>query len=147
MDNKYKVLIVVGLLVVSFGAGKFSNPAKVKTEIKEVIKTVTVKEEAKAKIVYKEKIVYKDGTTREIEQTDESSNTRESSDSETNRSNVTIVTRDNGLTLQALAVFDTNNLKDREYGLYAKKRVFANISVGGFATTDKKIGIAVGLDF
>lgn len=142
--NKKNVIIGLVLLALSFGAGYFATPSKVKIETVEVIKTV--KEEQKTKVVYKEKIVYKDGTTVEREREEESSNTRETSDTTRTASKET--TKDTGLTLSALAIVDSSDIKGhRDYGIHVTKRVFSNITAGIMATTDKKIGVSVGLTF
>lgn len=148
LDTKKKTALGILVIGLAFGAGFFSRPAKVKTEIKEVVKTVTVKEEAASKIVYKEKIVYKDGTVKEIERTDESTSSKESSASESTKLAKSETTRDSGLTLQALAIIDTTDIQGkREYGLYAKKRIVSNVSVGLLVTSDKKVGLGLGVDF
>lgn len=148
MNNTKKVIIAILAIGISFGAGMFAKPAKVKTEVKEVIKTVTIKEEGKTKIVYKDRIVRPDGTIEEHERSEENSNTREGTSTEASRTAKNETTRDVGLTLQALAIVDIKDITgQREYGIYAKKRVFANVSVGALVTTDKKIGVGLGLDF
>jgi hypothetical protein len=148
MDNKKKAIIAVVVLALVYGAGYFSKGHSTVTEIKEVVKVVTVKEEAKTRIVYKDRIVRPDGTVEEHERSREDSNTKEGSSSESSKSNKTEVINDVGLTLQALAIVDIKDIKgDREYGIYAKKRVFSSVSVGILATTDKKIGLGIGLDF
>lgn len=145
MENKRNVIIgAVVLIALSFGAGYFATPTKVKTEVKEVVKTV--KEEAKTRTVYKERIVYKDGTVVEREGEKESSNTKESNES--TKTAKTDKTKDTGLTLSALAIVDSSDIKGhRDYGIHVTKRVFSNITVGAMATTDKKIGLSVGLSF
>jgi len=143
--NKRNVIIGgLVLLALSFGAGYYATPTKVKTEVKEVVKTV--KEEQKTKIVYREKIVYKDGTTVETETEREDTNTREASESTKIANSET--TKDVGLTLSALAIVDVKDIGgDREYGVHVTKRVFSNVAIGAMATTDKKIGVSVGLTF
>lgn len=149
MNNKRNVIIgALVLIVLSFGTGYFATPTKVKVETKEVVKTVVEKEESKTKIVYKEKIVYKDGTVVEREGSKEESESRESSSSESTKTSSKESTKDTGLTLSALAIVDTTkSAADREYGIHVTKRVFSNIVVGGFASTDKKIGLSLGLTF
>lgn len=147
MGKTKKVLIGLAIIAVSFGAGFFAKPTKVKTEIKEVIKTVTIKEEAKTKIVYKDRIVLPDGTIKETERSEENTNSREGTSTEASRTANSETTRDVGLTLQALAIVDIKDFAgEREYGIYAKKRVFSNISVGALVTP-KQLGIGIGMDF
>lgn len=142
--NKRNVLIGLALLALSFGAGYYATPSKVKTEVKEVVKVV--KEEQKTKIVYREKIVYKDGTVVERETEREDTNTREASESSRTASSET--TKDVGLTLSALAIVDTKDIAgQREYGVHVSKRVLGALSVNAMATTDKKIGVGIGWSF
>lgn len=137
-------LSVIVLLAVSFYAGHYTKPTKVKDEVKQVVKTG--KEEQKTKIVYREKIVYKDGTIVEKETEREDTNTKEQTESIKVVTNET--TKDVGLTLSALAVAPVSDItNDREYGVHVTKRVFSNIAVGVMATTDKKVGVSVGLTF
>ncbi len=145
MENKRNVIIgALVLISLSFGAGYFATPSKVKIETKEVINVV--KEEQKTRVVYKERIVYKDGTVVEREGEREDSNTRESSD--TTRTASKEMTKDTGLTISALAIVDLDkSIQEREYGIHVTKRVFSNIVVGGIVTSDKKAGVSVGLTF
>ena len=145
MENKRNVIIgALVLISLSFGAGYFATPSKVKIETKEVIKVV--KEEQKTRIVYREKIVYPDGTTVEKEQEREDTNTREASESTKTASSET--TKDTGLTLSALAIVDVADIKgEREYGVHVSKRVLGALSVNALATTDKKIGVGIGWSF
>lgn len=144
MLNKQTIIGALVITVLAFGAGYFATPTKIKTEVKEVVKTV--KEEAKSKIVYKEKIVYKDGTTVERESETEQSNTKESNES-TKLSN-SETTKDAGLTLAVLGIVDSSDIRGTvTYGLHVQKRVIGNITLGALATTDKKVGLSVGMEF
>ena len=144
MNKKYYVIGGLVLLALVFEAGRFTKPAEIKIETKEVVKTV--KEEAKSKVVYKERIVYKDGTVVEKETDSEHSNTKENSESTKQASSET--KRDVGLTLSALAIVDSSDIKGhQDYGIHVTKRVFSNVVVGAMATTDKKIGVSLGLTF
>lgn len=137
-------IAAVVLLGLSFYAGYYATPTKIKTEVREVVKTV--KEEQKTRIVYREKIIKVDGTIIEKEVEKEDTNTKEQTESTKVAKNET--TKDIGLTLSALAVAPVSNITgDREYGVHVTKRVFSNIAVGVMATTDKKIGVSVGLTF
>ena len=145
---KNSIVICLILVIVSFYIGRFSKPAQVITETKEVVKTVTVKDENKNKVVYKEKIVYKDGTSKETEVTKEESSSKESSASESSKTAETKVTRDTGLSLAALAIVDSSDLKGhKDYGLHVQKRIVGNITIGAIATTDKKVGVSIGMEF
>ena len=147
MDAK-KILIGLSVLALTFYAGRFSKPAVVKIETVEVVKTVTVKEAAKEKIVTVEKIVYKDGTVKETTKTEDREDTKESSNIESTKVANSETIRDVGLNLGALAIVDATNIQgNREYGVFVSKRVFSNVSVGVMATSDKKLGLSLGLSF
>lgn len=151
MDNRKWLIVVVAAAALAFGAGYFATPNKIEERIvyKESTEAKTEKKEDKVKIVYKERIVYKDGTIKETEREEERSSSDEQSSSKTNKESISEkkTTKDIGLTIQALAVIDDLDLSKKEYGVYVKKRVYSNISIGAMATTGKKIGLAVGLDF
>jgi hypothetical protein len=148
MLNYQKILIATSVLALTFYAGRFSKPAVVKIETVEVIKTQVVKEAAKEKIVTVEKIVYKDGTTKETTKTEDRDSSKESSNTESTKVANSETIRDTGISLNALAIVDATNIQGhRDYGIFASKRVFSNVSVGVMATTDKKIGLSLGLSF
>ena len=148
MSNIQKILIATSVIGLTFYAGRFSKPAVVKIETVEVVKTVTVKEAAKEKIVTVEKIVYKDGTVKETTKTEDREDTKESSNTESTKVANSETIRDAGLTLSALAIVDATNIQgNREYGVFVSKRVFSNVSVGVMATSDKKLGLSLGLSF
>jgi hypothetical protein len=143
-----KILIGLGIIGLTFYAGRFSKPAVVKIQTVEVVKTETVKEAAKEKIVTVEKIVYKDGTVKEVTRTEDRDSTKESNKAETTKIANTETIRDIGLSLNALAIVNSSDIGGkREYGLNVSKRVFSNVSIGVLATTDKKVGISLGLSF
>ena len=145
MDAK-KILIGLTAIGLSFGVGRFSKPAVVKIETVEVVKTVTVKEAAKEKIVTIIKTVYKDGTTTETTKTEDREATKETSDTESTKVANSETIRDVGLTLSALAIVDATNIQGhRDYGINVSKRVFSNVSIDALVTTDKKIGLGIGL--
>lgn len=151
MNITKKNLIIIGLLLLTlgYGSGYFTKPTKVKTEIKEVIKTEVVKEEVKAKTVFKERIVYKDGTIVEREKTDESSQSKESSKTEIAKESKSETKNDIGLNISALAITDSFKSPDT-FGVHVSKRVISNITVGviGAVGPDHKLGgVSVGASF
>ena len=145
-------LIGVLILGLGVGIGIFAKPAKVvtKTEIKEVIKEVEVKKEQKNIVVYSKKVTSKDGTIVEETKTEDRSTASQEIKKETDRelkfSNTT--TRDSGLSVHALALKDLGQVNSHiEYGVFIKKRIIGNVSVGAMATTNQQLGLSVGLDF
>jgi hypothetical protein len=153
MNTKLKLgLIGLLLLGLGFGIGKFSNPSKVvtKTEFKEVIKVIEVIKEQKNVVIVTKKTTKKDGTIIEESKTEDKTVTYQDKHSESKKEfkNSTITTRDIGLSVHALAMQNIGDLEqDREYGIFVKKRVLGNISVGGLVTDQKTIGLSVGMDF
>lgn len=153
MNTKIKYgLIGLLLLGIGFGVGKFAAPAKVitKTEFKEKIKVVEVIKEQKNVVVTTKKTTKKDGTIIEESKTEDKTvtfqDTKKESKTETSAS--TITTRDIGLSVHAMVMQDLDNIeRKREYGIFVKKRVIGNISVGGLVTDQKTVGLSVGMDF
>lgn len=159
MTQQRKILIglaILALFYVTFEAGRYSKAAKVEIVTKEVIKEVI--KEVKSVDVKNNKVV----TIHTVKNTDGSITTDTTiTDKGTSESHSTTdiskevikelrstTTRDSGLSLQALALVPISDLRgDREYGLAVSKRILGNIRVGILGTTDKKIGISVGLDF
>lgn len=145
-------LIILAVLGLGYGVGKYSNPAKVvtKTEFKEKIKVVEVIKEQKNVVVTTKKTTKKDGTIIEESKTEDKSVTYQDkhSESKTESKSSTVTTRDIGLSVHAMAMQNIGDLeRQREYGIFVKKRVIGNISVGGLVTDQKTVGLSVGMDF
>lgn len=147
MDLKTKILIGLGLIALGYGAGYFTKPTKVETRTVEVVKEVVKKQEQKQKIVFKERIVYKDGTVVEKERSEDKTDTTEESLKDSSKSSENIVKNDIGLNLSVLAISDISNLPNPQYGVHVTKRIISNITVGAMASTDKKVGLSVGIGF
>lgn len=144
MENKKIIGIGVLILAIGYGIGYFTKPTKVETVTVEKVKIE--KQAAETKIVYKTKVITKDGTVTETETSKTDSKTSENVDS--SKSTETVVKNDVGLNLAALAIVDSNNLSgQREYAITASKRVIGNFTVNGIVTTDKKVGVGIGLQF
>ena len=148
LDTKKKVIL--GLLVVglAFGVGFFAKPAKVVVETKEVVKTVTVVQEVIKKVIDKTTITAPDGTKTEVEHSVEDSAKNEQTASVSTKDTKSETTNDVGLTLSALAIVESSDITGhRDYGIHVTKRILGNLNVGIMATTDKKVGVSVGLSF
>jgi hypothetical protein len=159
MTFKQKIYATLGILVILglvFEAGRYSKPAKVEIQTKEVIKTViqkdVTKDEKKNKVVHIIETVKSDGTkTTDTTITDKGeidTHTVVDVSKDTTKSSDTIITRDVGLTIQAFATANMSDLSgNRDYGLSVSKRTFGNLRIGVMADTGKKVGITLGLDF
>ena len=145
---KSKVNIILAILLLGIGIGYFTKPTKIETRTVEVEKTKVVQKEGKSKYFYKKKIIRPDGTIEEIEVTKEEWDKLEASTSEKQKELDTKIKNDIGLSLSAFALSPSKSLgKEIEYGIHASKRVVGSITVGVMATTDKKIGVSIGVDF
>jgi len=159
METKKKIYVLLGILTLlglTFQAGRYSKAAKVevvtKEVIKEVIKEVVVKNDKRNQTTIVDKTTNRDGTTTEHTTIVDRGTTDTTTSTDTNRestkSSSTTTTRDSGLTIEAFAMAKINDLSgDRVYGAGVSKRIFGNLRAGIMGTTDKKIGITLGLDF
>lgn len=147
LNNKQKIAIIIGIFALGTGTGYFSKPTKVETRTVEVVKEVIKKQEQKDRVIFKEKIVYKDGTVVEREIDKDKTITEEESSKDSSKSSENIVKNDIGLNLSVLAISDISSIATPEYGVHVTKRVISNITVGAMASTDKKVGVSVGLSF
>jgi hypothetical protein len=145
---KSKITIIVAVLMIGVGIGYFTKPTKVETRTVEVEKTKVVQKEGKSKYFYKKKIIKPDGTIEEIEVTKEEWDKLEAATSEKQSDTATVIKNDIGLSLSAFVLTPAKSLgKEMEYGVHVSKRVIGSVAVGVMATTDKKIGVSIGVDF
>jgi archaellum component FlaF (FlaF/FlaG flagellin family) len=156
MNDKQKIGLGVLALIIAFGCGYFAKPTKVETVTKtvEVIKqdTSVKQNEKKNKKVTIDKHVNKDGSsdTKTVITDNGSTETNTNTKTEIKKedSSSTIVKNDIGLTISALAIVNSNDFTGkREYGVHITKRILGNVTIGAMATTDKKVGISVGMGF
>lgn len=143
MKTSHKLLLLFVAIAVTFTAGRYSKPTKVET--KEVVKTVTIREEAKTRVVYRDKVTKPDGTIIEKEVEKEDTKSTETAKSESNKESV--VKNDIGLVLGILGTIDISDLNNREYSVIASKRVIGALNVvGGVGVSDKgKVKVSGGL--
>jgi len=143
------VVAVIGILV-----GRYVLQPKSKVETKEVVKYVEVfkekKEEKKnVKTVITEKI-HKDGT-REITTviTDNSTSTEQTNrDTKLDSEKTKLVKTGAGLSLSLLAIKDIPNpSKGIAYGAVISVPIIGNLNATGMVTTEKQVGIGIGITF
>lgn len=163
MDKSKLKWIGIGvlLLALGFGAGKYSNPARVevasssKEKTIEVTKKEEVKKENKNKVITIKEISNKDGSkTKETIITDKGTvdtNSKAETKTEITKENKseTITIRDIGLNIGAVAVKDFTHFNDKTEAAFTfKKRIWSNLSVNGFIMSDMKKGaLGLGWDF
>lgn len=132
--------------LLSFLAGKYLfSPVP---EVKERVKTVVVEKYVeKRNVVKNTKVTEKpDGTKiTEVTESDKSvivDNTKSQSERKTE------VKGTGKLTLGLLAIKDAGNFsRNMEYGATVSVPVFGNLKAQGLVTTDKRVGLGVGLEF
>lgn len=143
------VVAILGILV-----GRYILQPKSKVETKEVVKYIEVfkekKEEKKnVKTVITEKI-NKDGT-KEITTviTDNStSNSQTNKDSKLESDKTKIVKNGIGLSLSLLAIKDIPNpSRAISYGAVISVPIVGNLNATGMVTTEKQVGIGLGITF
>lgn len=159
MEMRKRIYLFIGTLLIvgiAFGAGRFSKASKTeivtKEVIKEVIKEVVVKKEKKDQTIVTDRVIKPDGTVTEHTTTTDNGQTDTTTEKEVDKESTKVssntTTRDSGLTLEALFLNKLNDLSgEKVYGVKFSKRIFGNLRAGLVGTTDKKIGLTIGLDF
>ena len=153
LQNKYFRLSVLAFVCACLGAGVgyFAKPTKIITKIeeKEVIKYIENKKENKDVVVVTKKTTNKDGSIVEESRTEDKTKIETdktfTSNKETKHESITI--NDIGLSVHALTMANIEDINNRQYGVFIKKRIFSNISIGGLVTDKKTLGLSIGLDF
>jgi hypothetical protein len=140
----YVITAIIALC--SFLAGKYLFPPK--PEIKEVTKTVTVEKYVEKRNVKKNKVITKkpDGTKiTEITEIDTSIITDNRNSKTEKKTQVKSAAK---LTLGLLAIKQINDFgQPFEYGATISVPVFGAVKAQGLVTTDKRVGLGLGLEF
>lgn len=150
--NTYKIALIAGIVCLLIG--RYAFQPKVKTEIKETVRYVEVFKEVKdekknVKTVIVEKI-NKDGskeTRTEISDNSETkTETNKKIDFESEKKKT--VTKGSGVSLALLAIKDVTNLSSGlEYGVVVSAPVFGSVSTTALVTTEKQVGLGLGITF
>lgn len=152
MQSKTKAIIAVLIVAVSFAAGRYTTPEKVKTETKIVevekkTKKVDTKEHKKTVIRW---VTNPDGTKTKTEviTDDRDSNTSETDQIERDSSKTTEITRSSSkVTVSALVGMSISAPGVPIYGVSVTKPILGPITVGFFGLTNKTGGLSLGLTF
>lgn len=147
--NKKQVFIIIGLIAVSFAAGRFLTPEKVKIEkqVVEVEKKEQSKQIDEKKVIVEE--VKPDGskTTTTTVDTKTNINTTVSKDKTTDESKVVEVSKSK-LNVSILAGLDIIKPENGfVYGAHISKELLGPITFGLFGQTNKTFGVSIGLNF
>lgn len=160
MALKYKIIITILVVLVSFAAGRFSTPVKIKTETK----IVTVEKEVEKKDEEKKShrhvdtrttmVVKPDGTKETTVTTSTDVNTGTAiKDSKTDSSQTLSdksmeKVKDSGRTaLSLLAGVDVKSPTGIVYGISASRTFLGPLSLGIFGMTNNTCGASVGIVF
>lgn len=133
--------IMVG--AICFSAGKFSTPAKIET--KEVEKIVYKERTDTTKKTDKKETIHPDGT-RVIETVTETKRTKDkSADIETKKETATTNRKDWLVTIGYAPA--TYAKSEQSYSLSIQRRMFSEVYLGAYVTTEKTIGLTIGVGF
>lgn len=142
MDLKSKALIVLAIAGLSYGLGRYLQPAKV--EVREVIKEVKVVERDTEYI--DREVRRPDGTIERERIERERTKVDERRESDTSKivSNLKPQWK-----VQALAGANPTdfNKQDIYYGVGIERRVFGSLFAGGWVNTRKEVGVSVSFEF
>lgn len=147
MENKYLqigISALIGLLV-----GKFALQSK--PQIVEKIKTVEVekivKVEDKKKREQRKEVTRPDGTKEVTVIIDEESKTKETKDKELVATSEKS-SKFSGVTLGLLAIKDSQDFaKQATYGIHVSAPIYGSVKLQALGTSDKKVGLGLGLEF
>ena len=166
LKSHWRKLALVAVVVLAFLFGKFSNPAKVVTEIKTVTvekvveKVITLEVEAKEKVVYIDRIIERDGRViekiveREVSKKETEKVAEREATKEEERKSVTIKENHATARLSLLAGVDLAPAWQPipgagilTLGIHAEFRVIGPVSVGVWALHTGAAGASVGVEF
>lgn len=143
MDTLKRAALALMFGAVCFSAGKFLSPAKVET--KEVEKIVYKERTDTTKKTDKKETIHPDGT-RVIETVTETKRTKDkSADIETIKQTATTNRKDWLVTLGYSPATYINS--EQSYTLSIQRRMFSEVYLGAYVTTQKTIGISIGVGF
>jgi len=150
--KKYKVIAIVA--IVALLVGRYVLQPKAEIQIKETIKYVEVfkekkEEKKKVKTTIKER-TNADGSkeTTTVITDDSSSSSQTNKDTKLDSSKETTIKKGSGLTLSLLAIKDIPSpLKPLSYGVVVSVPVFGNLNATGMFTTEKQVGLGLGISF
>lgn len=153
MESIKKVTTIALSAIIGILIGRYILKPKVKTEVKEVIKYVEVykekKEEKKSRRTSITERTNKDGSkeTSTVIVENDSSVTESSKETESSVVKTAKTTTGSGLTLSMLAIKDLDSRNPISYGAVVSVPVVGNLNITGMATTEKQIGIGIGINF
>jgi hypothetical protein len=139
--------IIIGIICLAVGAalGVSLKPTKVVTKTEVVEKVVTLKEEAKTKIVRVVETVGVDGSKTTTTDSVEESNSKEASSVDRESKQEKVVFNDSGIRLDALV--SGNRKLELDYGLMLSRKIVGPVSLGVFVMKQGELGASLGIQF
>lgn len=145
MDRKYKIAIVAGAMVVSFAAGRYTVPTKVKTDEKVEKKKDETKNTDKTK--HKVTTITTDTSGHKIEVITEDDTTKQTNHivSDTTKEKTKEVSSQGG-TLNVLGLVKRNaSTGQLDLGAGVTKDILGPINLGIFGYQNGDLGVSLGL--
>jgi hypothetical protein len=139
--------LIVGIICLAVGGilGVSLKPTKVVTKTEVVEKVVTLKEEAKTKIVRVVETVGVDGSKTTTTDSVEESNSKEASSVFRESKQEKVVFNDTGIRLDALV--SGNRKLELDYGLMLSRKIVGPVSLGVFVMKQGELGASLGIQF
>lgn len=138
------VLIIIIAIAVGYGFGRYVQPAKVVTVVKEVKSDTQVIDKNIVTVVTETK--KPDGSDTIVTKTEDKS-IDNNTENDTFSSTTTTTNQKTQWRVSALAGFHYDSLPVPNYGALVERRILGPIFVGVYGKSDKEAGIAISLDF
>lgn len=137
-------VILLALLSVAYGSGRYLQPAKV------VVKTETVTKEVEVvkrdvQVIVKE-VRAKDGTVT-VETTTIDKSTESTDKSSLAKTSKEVTNTKPQWKASLFAISKDSSLANPAYGAIVERRILGPIHAGLYANTDKQFGVSIGLEF
>jgi len=139
MELKTTLIITAVVGAIAYSVGRWAMPPKIETKI-EVVEKEVIKRDVQ---IVEREVKQPDGTTI-IDRTTVDRSTK-LTDKESTKE--TIVTNLPKWHVSAGVIASLDSLKTPSYIITVEKNLFATISVGLTATTDKQVGVVLGYSF
>lgn len=151
MDKRALIIFTV-LLAVSYFAGRYSAPEKIKIVTKVEVHEIEKSREEKSgeKIEVTTQIIRPDGTKISRTRLEARHESHKEDDKDTSSKTVVDkeITNRRGVVVSALVGIGlTELLKGPMYGVSVQKQVIGPINMGAFGFNDGRVGISLGLEF
>lgn len=139
MELKTTLIITAVVGIIAYSVGRWAVPPKIETKI-EVVEKEVIKRDVQ---IVEREVKRPDGTTI----VDRTTVDRSTKLTDKESSKETIVTNLPKWHVSAGVIASLDSLKTPSYIVTVEKNLFATVSVGLTATTDKQVGVVLGYSF